>query len=429
MKPIKIGLIGLGTVGGGVVEILKAHHDDIVRHAGVDLQLVRAADTNEARFAQLGLGPDVATTDGFAVIADPEVDVVVELVGGTGIAHKMVIEALKAGKSVVTANKALLATHGEEIFALADARGLDIRFEAAVGGGIPILGPLTHSTTANEFSRVLGIVNGTTNYMLTRMTEAGLDFDTALKEAQDLGYAEADPTADVDGYDAAAKIAILASMVFNSRVTLNDVPTQGIRELAPADIAYAAEIGYTVKLLALANKTDSGIDIRVHPTMIPAKHQLASVDGVYNAIYLTGDFVGDLMFFGEGAGAGAAASAVVGDIVEAARTLGGGTDAIGCTCTDNLPIRALDDLVCRYYFRLIVADRAGVIAAVARVLADHRVSMQSLIQRGTTADGMAEVVYVTHAAREGDIQAALAEIRELDVVSSVASLIRVEDLA
>ncbi|MCL2680316.1 MAG: homoserine dehydrogenase [Coriobacteriia bacterium] len=428
MKTIGVGILGLGTVGGGVIDIINRHKDKMRDHAGVDLVVTRAADLNTERFAQLGLTSQQATTDAFDVVNDPSVDIVVELIGGIGIARELVHAAIAAGKPVITANKALLASHGAELFEAADAKGVDLRFEASVGGGIPVLEPLTHSLTGNEILSVLGIVNGTTNYMLSRMTEAGLSFDEALVEAQDLGYAEADPSADVDGLDAAAKIAILASLAFNSRVTLADVPAEGIRKLAPTDIEYAREIGYAVKLLAIARKHAHGIDVRVHPTMIPADHQLASVDGVYNAVYLTGDFVGDLMFFGEGAGAGAAASAVVGDLVEAARALQSGNKVIGCTCTDNLPILPLDVLETRYYVRLLLADKAGVIEQVGKVFARYNVSLQSLKQRGCAQKGMAEFIFVTHKTIEADMQSVLADIINLDVVGEVASMLRVEDL-
>jgi len=428
MKTIRVGLLGLGTVGGGVIEIINRHREKMKMHAGVDLEIVRAADVNTERFEQLGLTAEQATTDAFEVVRDPNVDIVVELIGGVGIARDLVLAAIEAGKPVVTANKALLASYGEELFNAADAKGVDLRFEGAVGGGIPVIEPLTHSLTGNEITSILGIVNGTTNYMLSRMTRLGLSFDEALKEAQDLGYAEADPSADVDGLDAAAKIAILASLAFNSRVTLDDVPAEGIRALAPTDIEYAREIGYTVKLLAIARKLANGIDIRVHPTMIPESHQMASVDGVYNAIYLTGDFVGDVMFFGEGAGAGAAASAVVGDLVEAARAYQSGNKVIGCTCTDNLPVLSLDVLETRYYVRLLLADKAGVIEQVGAVFARHNVSLSSLKQRGCPQDGLAEFIFVTHRTVEADMQAVIADLKDLDVIGEVASVLRVEDL-
>ena len=428
MKTVRIGILGLGVVGGGVIDIINRHREKMQSHAGVDLEVVRGADLATERFAALGLTDGQATTDAFEVVNDPNVDIVVELIGGTGIALDLVLAAIDAGKPVVTANKALLATHGEELFNKADAKGVDIRFEASVGGGIPVLEPLTHSLTGNEISHVMGIVNGTTNYMLTRMTDGGLSFEEALTEAQDLGYAEADPTADVDGFDAAAKIAILASLAFNSRVTLDDVATEGIRSLSPADIEYAEEIGYTVKLLAIANKLDSGIDVRVHPTMIPCSHQLAAVNGVYNAVYLTGDFVGDVMFFCEGAGAGAAASAVVGDLVEAARAYQSGNKVIGCTCTDHLPILPMDQLQTRYCVRLVITDKAGVIKQLGGVFDKYNVSISSLKQRGTVAEGCVEFIFMTHCTKEADLQAVLAEVEQLEAVNEVASVLRVENL-
>jgi len=353
---------------------------------------------------------------------------VIELIGGTGVARDVVLTALGSGKSVVTANKALLATNGEEVMAAAEANGVDVRFEASVGGGIPIIEPLKHSLTSNEVMTVMGIVNGTTNYMLTRMGENGLDYDTALAEAQAKGFAEADPTADVDGLDAAAKIAILSSIAFNSRVVMSQVSAEGIRSLSPADIEYAKEMDHTIKLLAIARRTDSGIDVRVHPTMIPNSHPLASVNGVYNAIYVVGDSVGETMFFGEGAGSLPAASAVVGDLIEVARRIQGGcAPLVGCTCTESLPVRDISELETGYYVRLEVADKSGVLAAVASVFGEHDVSIASVIQKRAEA-GIAEIVYVTHTARESAVRAALDEIGELDSVDTIATVIRVEDL-
>ena len=427
MKTVKIGILGLGVVGGGVIDIINRHREKMQKHAGVDLEVVMGADITTERFEQLGLTPAQSTTDAFDVVNNPEVDIVVELIGGTGIAKDLVMAAIEAGKPVVTANKALLATYGEEIFEAADAKGVDIRFEASVGGGIPVLEPLTHALTGNEISRVMGIVNGTTNYMLTRMTDEGLAFDEVLKLAQELGYAEADPTADVDGFDAAAKIAILASLAFNSRVTLDDVYTEGIRRLSATDIEYAEEIGYTVKLLGIANKLEDGIDVRVHPTMIPVDHQLASVNGVYNAVYLTGDFVGDVMFFGEGAGAGAAASAVVGDLVEAARAYQSGNVVVGCTCTDQLAIRPMAELESRYCVRLVIQDKSGVIKQLGEVFDHYSVSIKSLKQRGAVSPGEVEFIFLTHRTKEADMQAVLADVAKLETVVEVASMLRVEN--
>ena len=428
MRTVRVGLIGLGTVGSGVIEILRRHRDDFRSRAGVDLELAVFADRNTQRFTDLGLPLEQCVSDAQAVIDDPSIDIVIELIGGTGVAREVVLASLSSGKSVVTANKALLASHGEEVMQAAEANGVDVLFEASVGGGIPIIAPLKHSLTSNEVQTVMGIVNGTTNYMLTRMASDGLDYDTALAEAQAKGFAEADPTADVDGLDAAAKIAILCSIAFNSRVVMSQVPAEGIRGLASEDIAYAAEMGYTIKLLAIGRRTSEGVDVRVHPTMIPNAHPLASVNGVYNAIYVVGDAVGETMFFGEGAGSLPAASAVVGDLIEEARRIQTGcAPLVGCTCTEKLPVRDIADLETEYYVRLAVADQPGVLAAVATVFGEHGVSIGSVIQKRAEG-GVAQIVYVTHLAREADVRSALAEIESLDVVTSIAAVIRVEEL-
>jgi homoserine dehydrogenase len=429
MRTIGVGLVGIGTVGSGVVEILRAHRDDFSRRAGVDIELVRVADRDASRAASLHLPEEIFTTDAAEVIADPRVDIVIELIGGTNAAKVVVLSALKAGKSVVTANKALMASNGQEVMDAASTAGVDVMFEASVGGGIPIIGPLKHSLVSNEIVSVTGIVNGTTNYMLTRMADDGLDYATALAEAQAKGFAEADPTADVDGHDAAAKIAILASIAFNSRVTVDRVPVEGIRGIKPIDIAYAAEMGYAIKLMAIARRESDGIDVRVHPAMIPVAHPLAKVSGVYNAIYVTGDAVGETMFFGEGAGSLPAASAVVGDVIEAARHIRSGClNLVGCTCNEHLPLRDLADLETGYFIRLAVADRPGVLAAVASKFGDHGVSIASVIQKRVCESGDAEIVYVTHRAAEGAVRASLADIEKLDVVTEVSAVIRVEDL-
>ena len=331
---VKIGLVGTGTVGGGCIDIINAHKDDFKHRLGIDIELVRVCSLSKDEADAHGVG-DIFTSDFHEIINDPEINLVIELIGGTGVAHTIVTEALKAGKYVVTANKALMATAGEEIFRLVEEAGVEIGFEASVGGGIPIIDPLKHNLISNEISSVLGIVNGTTNYMLTRMDEDGMAYADVLAEAQAKGFAEADPTADVDGFDAAAKIAILASIAFNSRVVLADVHTEGIRNVQPIDLKTARDMGYVVKLLAIAHRLPEGIDVRVHPTMIPEAHQMAHVNGVYNAIYVTGDAVGETMFFGEGAGAGPAASAVMGDVLDISRHIMlGAPPIVGCTCAD-----------------------------------------------------------------------------------------------
>ena len=429
MRTVNVGLIGLGTVGSGVVEIFERHAEDFRRRAGVEIKLTRFADRDATCFTSLDLPPEACSAEAADIVNDPDVDIVIELIGGTGIARQVVLDALAAGKSVVTANKALMASNGHEVMDAAAAHGVDIMFEASVGGGIPIISPLKHSLTSNEITSVMGIVNGTTNYMLSRMADDGLDYDAALAEAQELGYAEADPTADVDGLDAAAKIAILASIAFNSRVVMDQVPAEGIRGLTPVDIAYAAEMGYVIKLLAIATRENGSVEARVHPTMISRSHPLASVGGVYNAIYVVGDAVGETMFFGEGAGSLPAASAVVGDVIEVARHIQSGClNVVGCTCNEEYPVRSIDELVTRYYIRLIVKDQPGVLAATAKVFGDHGVSLDAVTQKGSIGDPKAEIVYVTYEATEKSVRESLAEIEDLDVVDSVGTVIRVEDL-
>lgn len=425
---VKIGLVGTGTVGGGCLDILSNHKQDFLRHFGIDLELTRVCSRSSEQAASRGL-QDIFTTDYHDIINDPEIDIVVELIGGTGVAKDVIVEALQAGKHVVTANKAIMASAGEEIMDLAEEKGLEIAFEASVGGGIPIIDPLKHSLIANQIDSIMGIVNGTTNYMLTRMDENGMDYDAALKEAQERGFAEADPTADVDGHDAAAKIAILASIAFNSRVTIDQVYTEGIRRISPIDLAMAHDSGYVVKLVAHARRSEKGIDVRVHPTMIPENHQLATVNGVFNAIFVEGDAVGQTMFFGEGAGAGPAASAVMGDVLEVARHIQMGIKPIvGCTCTDNLPIISMDDLHTKYYIRFVVADRPGVLAAAADIFAKNGVSVRMVTQRGNAAREDVNLVFVTHTAEERKVRKTIDEISSLgDVVTGgYPSVIRVQ---
>jgi len=426
---VKIGLVGTGTVGGGCLDILSNHKQDFLRHFGIDLELARVCSRDSQPAISRGL-QDLFTDDYHDIINDPEIDIVIELIGGTGVAKDVIKEALSAGKQVVTANKAIMASAGEEIMNLAEEKGVDIAFEASVGGGIPIIDPLKHSLIANRIDSIMGIVNGTTNYMLSRMDEDGLDYDTALKEAQERGFAEADPTADVDGLDAAAKIAILASIAFNSRVTMDQVYTEGIRRISPVDLAMAHDSGYVVKLVAHARRTEKGIDVRVHPTMIPESHQLATVNGVFNAIFVEGDAVGQTMFFGEGAGAGPAASAVMGDVLEVARHVQMGIKPIvGCTCTDKLPLISMDELHTKYYIRFVVADRPGVLAAAADIFSRNDVSVRTVTQRGNAAREDVDLVFVTHTAEERSVRKAIEEILTLEgvVTGGAPSVIRVQD--
>ena len=426
---VKVGLVGTGTVGGGCLDILRNHKEEFKRHFGIDIELTRVCSRQPEVAESYGLS-DIFTTDFHEVIEDPEVDLVIELIGGTTFAKEVVIGALQNGKSVVTANKALMASCGEEVMSLAEEKGVEIAFEASVGGAIPIIVPLKHSLIANRIDSIMGIVNGTTNYMLTRMDEDGMSYEDALKEAQERGFAEADPTADVDGLDAAAKIAILASIAFNSRVTMNQVFTEGIRRISPVDLAMAHEMGYAVKLLAHAYRSDEGIDVRVHPTMIPESHQLAAVNGVFNAIYTVGDAAGENMFFGEGAGAGPAASAVMGDVLEVARHLQMGIKPIvGCTCTDELPILSVEDLHTKYYIRFVVADRSGVLASAADIFAKYDVSVKTVTQRGNAARDDVDLVFVTHTAEERNVRKAIDDILALEgvVTGGFPSVIRVQD--
>lgn len=426
---VKVGLVGTGTVGGGCLDILRNHKEEFKRHFGIDIELTRVCSRQPEVAESFGLS-DIFTTDFHEVIEDPEVDLVIELIGGTTFAKEVVIGALQNGKSVVTANKALMASCGEEVMNLAEEKGVEIAFEASVGGAIPIIVPLKHSLIANRIDSIMGIVNGTTNYMITRMDEDGMSYEDALKEAQEKGFAEADPTADVDGLDAAAKIAILASIAFNSRVTMDQVFTEGIRRISPVDLAMAHEMGYAVKLLAHAYRSDAGIDVRVHPTMIPESHQLATVNGVFNAIYTVGDAAGENMFFGEGAGAGPAASAVMGDVLEVARHLQMGIKPIvGCTCTDDLPILSVEDLHTKYYIRFVVADRSGVLASAADIFAKYDVSVKTVTQRGNAARDDVDLVFVTHTAEERNVRKAIDDILALEgvVTGGFPSVIRVQD--
>lgn len=421
-----IAVLGHGVVGSGVLEVLTTHAESIRKRAKEAIEVKYILDLKE--FPGLPYS-DRFVKDFNVILNDPEVRIVVEVMGGLSPAYDFVKACFENGKSVVTSNKELVAKKGAELLHIAQENNLNFLFEASVGGGIPIIDPMKHSLIANRIDTVMGIVNGTTNYMLTRMAEDDMPYDEVLAEAQAKGFAEADPTADVDGLDAAAKIAILASIAFNSRVTINDVHTEGIRNITPLDLEIAKDMGYSVKLLAHAHRTDEGIDVRVHPTMLPLDHQLSTVNGVFNAIYVVGDAVGETMFFGEGAGSGPAASAVMGDVLEVARHIQAGIPPIvGCTCTDTLPIVPMENLKTKYYIRFAVADRSGVLAAMAGVFADHNVSVHSVIQRGKKDANSVDLTYVTHTAREKSVRAVLADIASLDdVLREEPSVIRVED--
>ncbi len=422
---IRVGQIGCGTVGSGVIRILRDNAQAISMRTGCAISTKRVAvkDLGDPRYVEVPEG--MLTTDAAALVRDPGVDIVVEVMGGLEPARTLILEALAAGKHVVTANKELMSTHGGEILEAAEKAGVDIAYEASVGGGIPILLPLKQSLAGNLISQILGIVNGTTNYVLTRMSEEGLSFSQAIAKAQSLGYAEADPSADVEGRDAAAKLAILASMAFNSRVTIADVYAEGISGITPEDIAFGRDMGYAIKLLAVAKDEAEGISVRVHPTMIPADHPLASVRDENNAIFVSGDAVGELMFYGKGAGSLPAASAVVGDVVSIARNMLDGGRLVGCTCFRARPVKDMADVVCRYFMIFDVPDRPGVLARIAGVFGDNGVSIKSVIQHGM--GGEARIVLITHAVREEGLRATVKGLEETGAVNRIVSVIRVED--
>jgi homoserine dehydrogenase len=419
---VRVGLLGCGNVGGALVQLLVEGSDDIEARTGVRLELAAVAVRSTARERPVAIPPGVLTSDAAAVVSDPSVDVVVEVIGGIEPARGLILDALKAGKPVVTANKELLANVGAELFEAAHTAGVDLLFEASVGGGIPLIRPLVESLAGERIRRVMGIVNGTTNYILTRMTEAGASYHDALSEAQSLGYAERDPTADVEGFDAAAKAAILASVAFGVRVVAGDVYREGISSISPADIAFAGRLGYVVKLLALIERVGDDVAVRVHPAMIPVTHPLASVRDSFNAVFVEGEAVGELMFLGRGAGGMPTASAVLGDLLDAAHNLrsGGGGRTVALR---RAAVRSIDDLQSEYYLNLEVADETGVLAAVAGVFGRHRVSIRSMEQEGLGAE--ARLVFITHTAQERDVQACLHDLRQLDAVDRIGGLLRV----
>jgi homoserine dehydrogenase len=415
-------LLGCGNVGAPLVDLVRRRSDDIAARSGVRLEITRVAVRSTAKDRGIELDEGVLTHDAGAVVDDPNIDIVVELIGGIEPARELILAAIKSGKPVVTANKELLANVGAELFAAADAAGVDLLFEAAVGGGIPFIRPLRESLAGEEIRRIMGIVNGTTNYILTRMTEAGISYADALTEAQSLGYAERDPTADVEGFDAGAKAAIIASIAFGCRVVAGDVYHEGISGITTADIDYAAKMGYVVKLLAIAEQHNGALGVRVHPAMVPAAHPLASVRDSFNAVFVEGDAVGDLMFYGRGAGGFPSASAVLGDLVDAAVNRRKGSHAsIGVL--SKATIRPIDEVESAYYLNLDVVDRPGVLAAVAGVFGRHEVSIRSMEQEGLGDE--ARLVFITHMAREAAVQATLRDLRQLDAVDRITSVLRV----
>jgi homoserine dehydrogenase len=423
-RVIRIGMLGCGTVGGGVATILAREADDITARAGARLELTRIAFRDAGRDRGLGLPREVFTTDALAVVEAEDVDIIVEVMGGRSPASSLIRRALELGKPVVTANKELVAHEGPELYAAARAAGVDLSYEAAVAGAIPIIKPMKESLAGDRVRRVVGILNGTTNYILTRMTEEGADYAEVLAEAQALGYAEADPTADVGGHDAAAKCAILASLAFDTAVHADDVFTQGIETVNATDIRVADRLGYVIKLLGIASEVDGRVGVRVHPTFLPKEHPLASVRGSFNAVYVEAVAAGELMFYGRGAGAEPTGSAVVGDVIDVARNLL--QTARGPFESQHRPkdLRSIDELRTQYYVLLDVEDAPGVLAAVATTFGDHGVSIAQVWQEG--AKDSAQLVLITHRAREDALRATVAALADLPSIRSVASVLRVE---
>jgi homoserine dehydrogenase len=431
VKEVRLGLLGLGTVGAGVVKLLEGERALLEERAGCRLTLAAVADLDVTRPREgIDLSRLPMTTDAGRVLDDPGVQIVVELIGGLEPARSFILRAIAAGKHVVTANKALLAHHGAELYEEARRRGVTLAFEAAVAGGIPLIRAVKEGLVANRVLSVFGIVNGTSNYILSRMTDEGLDFGVALTEAQAHGYAEADPTLDIEGLDSAHKLQILVTLAFRTYVELKDIHTEGITRVTQQDIGYARELGYRVKLLAIAKASDGGVEARVHPTMIPADAPLAAVSGVFNAVFITGHAVGDLMFYGRGAGQLPTASAVWSDTVEIARRIAHGVPALALELPSvgagALPVRPMEDIRCCYYLRVMAQDRPGVLSRVAGVLGDNDISIASVIQKGRAARGAVPVVMMTHEARERDMRAALAAIDRLPAVAAPTTMIRVE---
>ncbi len=434
----KVGLLGFGTVGGGTVQILQTPDQ---RHPLLtELEIHRVGVRSLSKTRDVSLPDSILTTDLASIVNDPEIDIIVEVMGGIEPARELILTAIANGKHIVTANKALIAKHSDEIFSAAEKHGVYVLLEAAVGGGIPVIEPLKQSLCSNRIQSVMGIINGTTNYILTRMVNEGAEFADVLMDAQRLGYAEADPTADVDGGDAADKISILAALAFGGRVDRSQVSCEGIREVSRSEIAYAEKLGFVIKLLGIAERSNSApntLAVRVHPTLLPKSHPLANVNDVYNAILIEGDPVGQVMFFGRGAGAGPTASAVTADLLNIAALLKVGRDCakqadgtplldplLACAYRQEFTIASLETLKSKFYARFLTQDLPGVIGKLGTCFGDHFVSLESIVQ-ADKRDGLAEIVVVTHVVKEGDFRSALAEIEQMNVLSSIASVLRV----
>jgi len=435
MKPIQVGLLGIGTVGSGTFNVLQRNQQEIKRRAGRGIEITMVADLDVERARSI-VGPQVnVVNDARAVIANPDIDIVIELIGGYGIAKMLVLEAIAAGKHVVTANKALLAVHGTEIFAAAHAKGVMVAFEAAVAGGIPIIKALREGLTANSIQWIAGIINGTTNFILSEMRDKGLDFAVVLKEAQRLGYAEADPTFDIEGVDAAHKATLMSAIAFGIPVQFDKAYVEGITQLSAADITYAEQLGYRIKLLGITKRTPQGIELRVHPSLVPAKRLIANVEGAMNAVVVHGDAVGTTLYYGKGAGSEPTASAVIADLVDITRLHTADPDhrvphlAFQPGELHDTPVLPIDDVITAFYLRLQVADQTGVLARITAILAEHDISIDALLQR-ESAEGerQTDVIILTHDTVEGRMSAALAQMQALPTVLAPIVKIRKEEL-
>jgi homoserine dehydrogenase len=436
MKPIKVGLLGIGTVGAGTFNVLKRNQEEITRRAGRSIEITMVADLNTDRARELTNGECEVVSDANLVVNHPDIDIVIELIGGYGIAKDLVLKAIAQGKHVVTANKALLATHGNEIFRAAQEKGVMVAFEAAVAGGIPIIKSLREGLTANRIQWIAGIINGTTNFILSEMRDKGLDFDVALKQAQALGYAEADPTFDIEGVDAAHKATIMASIAYGIPMQFDKAHVEGITKLEATDIRYAEQLGYRIKLLGITKRTDKGIELRVHPTLIPAKRLIANVEGAMNAVLVHGDAVGATLYYGKGAGAEPTASAVIADLVDITRLATADPEhrvphlAFQPNSISDLPILPMSEIVTSYYLRMHVADQAGVLADVTRILADSSISIDAMLQK-EPAEGetQTDIIILTHQTQEKNIVAAIASIEALSSVFGAVTKLRLEELS
>ncbi len=439
MKPIKVALLGIGTVGSGVFKVLQRNQAEIKARTGRGIEITLVADRAADHARSIVGNTTEVITDAFAAVTRPEIDIVVELIGGYTVAKELVLKAIENGKHVVTANKALLAVHGTEIFEAAQKKGVMVAFEAAVAGGIPIIKALREGLTANRIEWVAGIINGTTNFILSEMREKGLDFDVALKEAQKLGYAEADPTFDIEGVDAAHKVTLMSAIAFGVDVQFDKAYIEGITKLGSADIRYAEQLGYRIKLLGISKRTGTGVELRVHPTLIPAKRLIANVEGAMNAVVVQGDAVGTTLYYGKGAGSEPTASAVIADLVDVARLHTADPHhrvphlAFQPDAKSNLPILPMEEVVTSYYLRLRVADEAGVLATVTRILADAGISIDAILQReadeiGGEGSTQTDVILLTHECTEAAMNAALAQMQALPTVLQPIVRIRKEEL-